>query len=672
MPFLKKKIDPYEKWFKEEDPWKKAFLLPLPIIAVIILLGYLVSAWHWYNPKVVGKVNQTQVEVRRYAHNKLSYLRAENNFLLFLNDKIEVGIGSKLRFTLGKGTEIVADEETELELLNFDRFYLESGWLWVQADSEIIIELPEGSLRAADADFVIEQDDEKLEVSVVRKLVQLEINGKQINIPAKHKSVAYKGKHPSEPVAALRVDLKRTQFAQQNTGRDIDPALLNRGSVFAGRLLDRRSNLPVQGTVFLVPIDGSTGTQDESDEDGYYIITDIDPGKYDLAVRARGYITQKNLKITFPDEPAIIQRYFILERGDYIRISIVDTYKRVVESPSPRLQLVNSATGKVVFNPPIWVESDQSISLENLTPGNYDISIVVEGYAATTIKNIPVNSERVITLLPAGSISGRILKASDKTPVRKFWIKTTKYIPASNTPYVYDKEWKELVSTEGEFVLDNLNPGSYTLCAVNPDLTPVTLADIPVKAANTTSDIRFLLTDGGTITGFILEKNSDRPIAGADIAIYQYDMIELDRLSRQNNYAATSSKDGSFKIGNVSAGKVRFVVSHSNFVDKKTGFYSVSSGKATSIKLYLARGSALRGKVLDQKGIPLKDHLVSLLDSANNGIVTYTDENGRYGFDNLSAGKYTLRVGTTGSALKQLDRPVQVGSEEDLVIDMKY
>ncbi len=667
--FKKKEEDPYKKWFEKENLWKKAFLAPLPVLVLAIFVVLCAITWHYFNPKMVGSVKQTHMEIRRYTREKESILSRGDK--LYLDDEIELKEQAKLKFDLKKtGGEITADEGTELKLFNYDKILLKKGRVWVKVYEELTIELPEGSLQGADADFMLETDDRSSTVSVTRGFARFNINDKEVNVSAGNISVAYTGRHPSDPTLGPIVDLSWVEFVEPLGSAEINPALLFEGSVLTGKLITEEDR-PVKGSIFLISTaSAAVAKQTESDARGRYIIDSIDPGDYRVSVRAEGFRLISNEPITFPRKHSKITRDFVLERGNSIRGRITDVYGRPVEE----FYMKPEHTGGLKdFGGIIWTEPDGSFSISDLAPGEYDISIYSEGYAAKMIKNIPVNSEKIkIVLLPAGKISGRVLKAPDSAPMRRFSMRITRFIPAEDTPMIYDDGWKDFESQNGTFILDNLNPGTYTLCVINPGLTPVIVSDIPVEAARITTNIQFLLPAGGSIKGTVLEKGTEQPVAKATVAVYQYDRTELNRFGNQSDHAVLSSEDGSFRIEAVPAGNIRLIISHPDFIEKKTGFEPVISGRESVIKVYLERGSRISGRILDPIGNPLQGHHITLLDSSNNGIVNFTDEQGRYQFNNLAAGRYQIKVGTVQSFIGQLVRTEELGSKDHVVRDFQY
>ena len=112
MVARKKEDDPYA-WIRKDNPWRKALLAPLPVVAVAVTVVLCVMLWYWFNPKIIGEVTQTQMEVHRQTHGKVEFLKKGHD--LYYNDEIEVEktLG-RLRFEMDNGARIVADQGSKI------------------------------------------------------------------------------------------------------------------------------------------------------------------------------------------------------------------------------------------------------------------------------------------------------------------------------------------------------------------------------------------------------------------------------------------------------------------------------------------------------------------------------------------------------------------------------
>jgi len=662
----KKEQDPYAKWLEKESPWKKPLIFPLPLLAVATFVIICVIFYHWLNPKVVGRVTRTQIGFHRSARGNVEFLNEAQE--LYFKDEIEVEkeLG-KLWFNLEKGGEFVADKGSKFKLLDNDKIQFTTGRLWTKTTDKLTLLVPEGTVKASEATFILECTPEKSKISVIKAAtpVAFEINQKTVEVQAGHLCEAFKGKFPGQPLPTNYIPETWTQPSRLAAeGPD-----LSLGSVLSGILMDRQS-LPVQGIVYLRSKLTGTDIFAPSDDRGNYTVSAIRPGDYIINVKARGYRSILNQTIQFPDKPAYLQQSFILEKANSIRLRILDAYDRYVEDPQV---VVKDEQDHLVPRYNIWPEPDGGITITDLEPGRFSLIITKTGYAGKVLHDVPVDSDEIlVTLLPAGKISGRVVRNSDSTPIRDFSIRIVSFIPFADTPLSYDMNWRDFETRQGRFILEGLNPGKYSLAVIHPDFTAVTMANIPVTAANTTSGLEFRMAEPGSIRGVVREKTSRKPVPSAEVALYQYDQTDLERLIRDAGHAVSSDASGHFAIERVPAGDVRLRVASPDYLVEKTDFIKVSSGKQTNVEIFLESGAGISGAVRTPSGNTLADYQVRLLDNTNSGIITTTNSRGEYIFSHLRPGVYTLITGTIQSPLGQIRVKQKINNQNNHTADLQF
>ena len=662
-----KKVDSYKLWFEKESPWKKAVLFPLPLLAAAAFVVMCVAFYHWVNPKTVGKVTGTQMEVVRYARGDTEFLKEENQ--LFYQDKIEVGekLG-KLWFKLKNDTKLVADSGSKLELLDRNKISLKSGRLWAKTPQDLVVLVPEGKVEAIEAEFILEISQEQTIISVIEAStpIDFEINGKTVQIGAGQVCQAPTGKFPHQPTPAGYISIVWTEPGRISDSNQVD---LSQGSQLSGTLMDLQGDL-VEGSVYLISKDSGDSRTATSDQQGNYSISAIKPGNYLIHVKASGYRSQMNYTIPFPDKPSYMSHSFVLEKSNSIRLRILDTYDRIV----PETEItVKDSQDRLVPRYNIWPEPNGGTTITDLDPGRYKVIITKPGYAGRVLRDVPVDSDLIfVTLRPAGKIAGKVVRNLDSTPVKEFSIRISSFEPAPETPETYHKDWKEFETKKGQFRLEGLNPGSYTLTVIHPDLTPVALAQIPVSSALTTSGLEFRMAEGGTITGVVRDRQTGKPVPSAKVSLYQYELNELDRLINGSGHTALSDEKGHFTIGHVPGGDVRLTVSSPDHLITKTGFINVSSGNETRADIMLEPGAQIKGKLLDSQGRSIADQQVKILDINNSGSITSTDNLGQYSFTHLKPGTYTIVTGNVQGQAGQIRLTKEITGVDNIVINLQF
>lgn len=165
-------------------------------------------------------------------------------------------------------------------------------------------------------------------------------------------------------------------------------------------------------------------------------------------------------------------------------------------------------------------------------------------------------------------------------------------------------------------------------------------------------DALFPVAEAITIRGVVVDA-SGAPIAGATV------YGRPARVEEPESPTATTGADGSFALAPVKAGDWTLDVSHASFADGSAKA-SVGSSDVSSVRVVLARGSTLFGRVVDESGAPVAGLDVSF-DSTSKSTLTYDD--GTYRLIGLSEGAGLLRVGRDGSWLKIVKPAVVHGDD---------
>ncbi|HET7106783.1 MAG TPA: carboxypeptidase-like regulatory domain-containing protein [Candidatus Acidoferrum sp.] len=157
------------------------------------------------------------------------------------------------------------------------------------------------------------------------------------------------------------------------------------------------------------------------------------------------------------------------------------------------------------------------------------------------------------------------------------------------------------------------------------------------------------------IRGKMVNSQTGQPIQGAEIQIYESaqnigEMFEMTE----------SAADGSFHFDGIAEGKYTLMASRRGYAPQAylqhENFWSgiaVGPGKdASQLKFSLTPSATISGKVTDENGEPIRQATVKLWsDSLQNGVKksspgirTSTDDEGKYRFEHLTGGRYTVSV----------------------------
>lgn len=288
---------------------------------------------------------------------------------------------------------------------------------------------------------------------------------------------------------------KNEEFTLKNDEQNhmidvVVPAASSGGAVIQGKVTDE-SLAPFSRTMITIQFpDNKCMLITSSDEYGDYKVSGIKPGDYTitfiaLAENGVGYSTtghnqvSKEFSIDAGDCTKTIDAVLPLESPDGIPI------KLVYQDGSPLSnQSIQTKGGR---------KTDEKGIIKNAfyKPDEPVLYIAVAGITYC-FKPLVEEHQKQITLIIAkpGSISGRVTHSQYEYPVKQFSLKATLDGIAYSS--------KTITSKTGEFYLDALQPGEYTLnisAEIDSKTLSGTITNIIVEADAATEDLRIFLSE---------------------------------------------------------------------------------------------------------------------------------------------------------------------------------
>ncbi|MBN1443947.1 MAG: carboxypeptidase regulatory-like domain-containing protein, partial [Planctomycetes bacterium] len=241
-----------------------------------------------------------------------------------------------------------------------------------------------------------------------------------------------------------------------------------------------------------------------------------------------------------------------------------------------------------------------------------------------------------------------------------------------------------VTTTEGEFVLDGLEAGTYFVRAIGARDKPEQIKNLYL-AAGEERWVEIVMTRGLAISGRVIEEKGE-PIEGATVETtpafdQQGSMVygiagEVDNWAREALRVKTAA-DGTFRLDRLASGNHRIVVRHPEWAIAVLPKIAASSEDVTIV---MARGGSVRGRVLDATGSSLGDAQVALdlcADSLISGRMwrrryeTTTDAEGRFAFSNASVGRSMLEARTDGLPERVLEVDVPDADAPPLELEIR-
>ena len=320
---------------------------------------------------------------------------------------------------------------------------------------------------------------------------------------------------------------------------------------------------------------------------------------------------------------------------------------------------------------------------------------------ATPVAIVASNSVTVdFQLVPLGAVEGRALRFEDGTPLE------------NGSVGVFDVFGNHLISApivNGTYHIAGLNTGTYYVGSRNFDdrigliypnlLCPTGPFDyqlrcnlyeataVSVVAGATTSGIDLLLKKGATVTGRVLSKSTQTPVAANIIVLDSY---------RRWSATTVPDNDGNYRIEGISPGQSWVYAESSSMTSQIYPLLDcpliancLSSVQPldfqlgelrTGIDFELKGRGTLTGRVTEEtSGTPISEAYVELtpIGSPNPWSTVRTDSAGHYSFSNVPAVRYSVHVIATNHVDEYFDdvdarrgvaaaTPIQIESQQVL------
>ena len=340
----------------------------------------------------------------------------------------------------------------------------------------------------------------------------------------------------------------------------------------------------------------------KSDDSGYFEITDIPPGEFQ-----------------------IIARHPLYQANTRSRAKSGDMNVTIELQPLPRIQgqVVDDATGTPLTNfevqlrqPVAGGQNDLSVAnpqtrrlIEDAEDGRFEIVApnggdfmvegIAQGYANSSSESFTTtmgtNGPTVIVrMTKGGTLTGRVLGA-DGQPIEGATVAT------------HDKEWSDdlfwqslgagapgaatettvLTGADGSFTAKFLTPANYQIVVRHRDYAQEIVQDLAVAEGQTARVPDVKLPQGGDISGTVIGP-SGSPLAGATVKMFP---------TNQNarSYNAQTNKNGEYRIKSIRQGSYKMHATRPRTAADNP-FQENIDMKATQRTLTVQDGSSLVGE----------------------------------------------------------------------------
>jgi hypothetical protein len=282
----------------------------------------------------------------------------------------------------------------------------------------------------------------------------------------------------------------------------------------------------------------------------------------------------------------------------------------------------------------------------------YQIRCTAHGYSDQTLPNITSqDSELLFELRRRLRIEG-VVRDEAGSPVREFSLVLMRGFP--NRDPVLTGDLRPFHATDGRFVFDDLEPGTWGFQARAPGFAPTASDVVELSWDEDPPQIEITMEVGGTLRG-VVRRADGSPLKGALVRLNEDGFIEspLEGLFRDPASKAhkpiqrrTNAK-GRFVLPHVPPGVYQVAVAHHEtapFARNGVEVFADDVQENPELVLELPEPGSIAGRAFDENRRMVPHSRVQLASSTGFVESVTTDEAGYFRFDNLSGGEYSLTL----------------------------
>lgn len=463
--------------------------------------------------------------------------------------------------------------------------------------------------------------------------------------------------------------------------------VLHRGAVITGVVRDKEGN-PVEGAeaevqqgmsfrggrggataqINLLPGPGGARGRPSTrtGADGRFELKGFSPGDYTLWIRKSGFATERIDPVKVPESGSPEALTITLGPG----AAITGVVRQKNGNPAEGWSVLASEAGTSAMGPrgrgnmnPTGL--DGLFILDGLKPGQpYDLQLFGGPGIGPSRKNVIPPADGIeIVVAGTGRIAGRAIDAQTGRPIPEYAVSYEPERSGGGGVFrIVNRmagqrltgmgEKTEVRSDDGAFQLDDVPPGTWSVVVEAKGYQSARAGNVVVEEGGTVRDVEVKVSLGSALKGRVLDGVSGRPVPNATVTHATAGrsggpLILL--ASTASDEETTTDADGAFALDGLVPGKISLTVKHPDYSDA-TQTVDLKEGTATA-EIKLTPGSALGGLVLSDAEQPLPGASVVLQSAGDTGFgrgmlgggqSAVTDASGRFRFDHLSPGRYSL------------------------------
>ena len=228
----------------------------------------------------------------------------------------------------------------------------------------------------------------------------------------------------------------------------------------------------------------------------------------------------------------------------------------------------------------------------------------------------------------------------------------------------------QVEGADGRFALEDVPAGKWQVIVAAKGYQNGNAGGVVVEEATTTDGVEVRVPPGSVLKGHVTDAKSGRGVAEARVTVSGDSGPLFPALDPGG---LVTDVDGRFEAEGLALGKVTVSVEHPDY-SERTETIELKEGGST-VEIALSRGNSLGGIVLSESRQPMPGAEVALNGAGaagrgfGGGDSAATDASGRFRFDHLSPGRYTLTASVPGQTTEPVEAVLTSGdSKEDVAL----
>lgn len=284
-------------------------------------------------------------------------------------------------------------------------------------------------------------------------------------------------------------------------------------------------------------------------------------------------------------------------------------------------------------------------------PGGAEVIVSADGYAAVEEGiNVFGRTRRDFRLAPGTSVTGRAIRADDKSPVAGAIIELRSADPRDNRAPLSTAS-----GDDGAFHFDSVAAGRHMITALADRLATTEPVEVTAAIGSTTTDVVCELATTFVVSGRVVERSTKKAVVGRAVFLMSMNRSPMDFAGRRS-YAITQG-DGSFTLDHTKPGEYQLYVDGTDR-DKRESV-KVEEADVTGLVIEIEPGATVSGRVL-AGGKPVDGVNVRV-----NRWVAMSEADGSYTVRGVEAGTHELYAESHRVGAFTRDRKVTVAAGDD-------